>query len=505
MRDLQINHVLRYATNEGPRAGYRGQTAAKEYQMSSSEQAPEPTMDEILASIRKIIADDEQQEEAAQEQGGPAPEAAAPSEGQGSLAEDIENALNQPAGEAAPAAPPAAEEDIFDLTNEVTEEITAATQTAAAAAPVAEPAAMPEPAPEPAAVAEMPAPPPEAVMTPPSELQDLPHAGADVLSGTPMTESPLPEDAAGFGTPEAGTPAGPEGDVVMGQAETGDAPAPAAAPEAPVQAPEPVAEAAAEMPAEPVEPAAAPPAADAGAFEMPAPTPLETEQQPAASMSEPVEPPQEPLAAALEPDTAAAPVMQEEASGLPEAPETGGDLAAGGAEVAGPGGVETADVQAEGDAEFPAGDGAIPQPEAPSEPLSPSAGEPPVFAEAAGDAAMPEGEDLSQIAAAMQTEAAPEPVVPDQPAAAPEPEDIAAQLAAGETLETEQPGPQEPDPQPAAGTASAAAQGEGSGKSLEETVGEMLRPMLREWLDENMPRLVQKSLSEELGSGGDKS
>ncbi|RME98361.1 MAG: DUF2497 domain-containing protein, partial [Alphaproteobacteria bacterium] len=64
---------------------------------------------------------------------------------------------------------------------------------------------------------------------------------------------------------------------------------------------------------------------------------------------------------------------------------------------------------------------------------------------------------------------------------------------------------QEPDPQPAAGTAVAAAQGEGSGKSLEETVGEMLRPMLREWLDENMPRLVQKSLSEELGSGGDKS
>ena len=40
--------------------GLAGAIAAREYYMSSTEQAPEPTMDEILASIRKIIADDEE-------------------------------------------------------------------------------------------------------------------------------------------------------------------------------------------------------------------------------------------------------------------------------------------------------------------------------------------------------------------------------------------------------------------------------------------------------------
>ncbi|MDH3582013.1 MAG: DUF2497 domain-containing protein, partial [Hyphomicrobiales bacterium] len=55
--------------------------------MSSTEQAPEPTMDEILASIRKIIADDdeapaEQQDTAA----APAESAAA---GEPNLADDI--------------------------------------------------------------------------------------------------------------------------------------------------------------------------------------------------------------------------------------------------------------------------------------------------------------------------------------------------------------------------------------------------------------------------------
>ena len=80
--------------------------------MSSSEQAPEPTMDEILASIRKIISDDEpgdaQQPEAA------APETAAPADD--GLADDLANAL----GDAPPAQEPG--DDILDLTEVVPEQ-----------------------------------------------------------------------------------------------------------------------------------------------------------------------------------------------------------------------------------------------------------------------------------------------------------------------------------------------------------------------------------------------
>lgn len=42
----------------------------------------------------------------------------------------------------------------------------------------------------------------------------------------------------------------------------------------------------------------------------------------------------------------------------------------------------------------------------------------------------------------------------------------------------------------------------GSGqKSLEDSVKEMLRPMLREWLDENMPRILESALRDELQAG----
>lgn len=40
------------------------------------------------------------------------------------------------------------------------------------------------------------------------------------------------------------------------------------------------------------------------------------------------------------------------------------------------------------------------------------------------------------------------------------------------------------------------AVGATSGRSLEDTVATMLRPMLRDWLDENMPRLVHKALQD---------
>jgi cell pole-organizing protein PopZ len=38
----------------------------------------------------------------------------------------------------------------------------------------------------------------------------------------------------------------------------------------------------------------------------------------------------------------------------------------------------------------------------------------------------------------------------------------------------------------------------GIGKSMEDTVVELLRPLLREWLDKNMPRLIEPALKAEL-------
>jgi cell pole-organizing protein PopZ len=42
------------------------------------------------------------------------------------------------------------------------------------------------------------------------------------------------------------------------------------------------------------------------------------------------------------------------------------------------------------------------------------------------------------------------------------------------------------------------------GRSLEDTVKDMLRPMLRQWLNENMPRIVEKVAREEMLSRTDR-
>jgi hypothetical protein len=49
------------------------------------------------------------------------------------------------------------------------------------------------------------------------------------------------------------------------------------------------------------------------------------------------------------------------------------------------------------------------------------------------------------------------------------------------------------------GTHAAASPLEASSKTLEDSVKDMLRPMLRQWLDENMPRMVTAALKDELG------
>lgn len=51
------------------------------------------------------------------------------------------------------------------------------------------------------------------------------------------------------------------------------------------------------------------------------------------------------------------------------------------------------------------------------------------------------------------------------------------------------PSPTAPDPGPAVG---------GSGKTVEDLVKEMLRPMLKEWLDRNLPPMVERYVEREI-------
>jgi cell pole-organizing protein PopZ len=44
-----------------------------------------------------------------------------------------------------------------------------------------------------------------------------------------------------------------------------------------------------------------------------------------------------------------------------------------------------------------------------------------------------------------------------------------------------------------------------TGRTLEDTVADLLRPMLRDWLDANMPRIVEKALRVELAANAQRS
>lgn len=61
---------------------------------------------------------------------------------------------------------------------------------------------------------------------------------------------------------------------------------------------------------------------------------------------------------------------------------------------------------------------------------------------------------------------------------------------------------------PAAQTATLAARPAAApgaqGRTLEDTVVELLRPMLRQWLDANMPRIVEKTLRAEMSEDSKK-
>ena len=162
--------------------------------MSSTERAPEPTMEEILASIRRIISDDESNsaKRSAAPQSQDDDEALELSEGEAEseaddkIINDIARVLS--GGAVAPVEAAEEEEDILDLTAElgglepVEEEVEAVELVAEAEAPAPEPEFLPEPqelepAPEPveeeAARPEAAAPEPEVAAGPAQASQPL--------------------------------------------------------------------------------------------------------------------------------------------------------------------------------------------------------------------------------------------------------------------------------------------------------------------------------------------
>ncbi len=150
--------------------------------MSNTEQATEPTMEEILSSIRKIISDDDQEETA-------------------SAAEPVAAADPEPAPAAVPEDDPG--DDIFELTEVVTEE-----------APVEEVSAEEAPAEEALFDTE-----PEeeaAELIDPDSVDDLEFVAAEpeveeaiqpepepAMDYAPVEESPLEADADGLLSPKA--------------------------------------------------------------------------------------------------------------------------------------------------------------------------------------------------------------------------------------------------------------------------------------------------------------
>ena len=88
-----------------------------------------------------------------------------------------------------------------------------------------------------------------------------------------------------------------------------------------------------------------------------------------------------------------------------------------------------------------------------------------------------------------------EAIQPEESAAmeADQPEDEAAPFWPSEVpaWQSEEPEP-EPEPEPVAAQVNGGAHHDAVGKTLEDSIKDMLRPMLRQWLDENMPRLVRE-------------
>jgi hypothetical protein len=146
----------------------------------------------------------------------------------------------------------------------------------------------------------------------------------------------------------------------------------------------------------------------------------------------------------------------------------------------------------------------ISEDEAPAAPEPPAAREAPSVAEAPAAPAQEEEDvleltnKLSEPSAAIETHGDLD-VMPQAPAAAPppevEPEPVAAAGAHDDALLS-----------PPAAAAAAMAFGQLSktvmmpaeGRTLEDVVRELLRPLLKAWLDEHLPGIVQTAVAEEV-------
>jgi cell pole-organizing protein PopZ len=391
-------------------------------QMSSSEQASEPTMDEILASIRKIISDDGPGAEGAPQPEAAAPEPAAPA-GDG-LAEDLANALNDTP------APVEEPDDILDLTQiveghpQAAEPQTEAPQGDALQAVLGD---MPE---EPAA--------PEPMPAPEVAQGDQGENVGDVNIEALLAEAGV-QDTVVEAPSEPQAPSGDDLSAMIGHLDD------SAAPEAEEAS---ISEALSAM--TPLDDTAAPEAEEASISEaLSAMTP---------QADEPV------AEAALDAAMAeiAMPEVEAAAAAPVEAGLNAGELTPEVIEQAAPvaESPELADI-----------------PEVPD--VSEAVAEAPIQEDASFEISEEVMADATQIAEPVS-----EPEVPVEAAA------LAAVIE--EPVAAESP---EPAEEQVSKEVVEVAPASSEGKTLEDSVKDLLRPMLREWLDDNMERIVQSEVA----------
>jgi cell pole-organizing protein PopZ len=416
--------------------------------MSSSEQASEPTMDEILASIRKIISDDGPGAEGAPQPEAAAPEPAAPA-GDG-LAEDLANALNDTP------APVEEPDDILDLTQiveghpQAAEPQTEAPQGDALQAVLGD---MPE---EPAA--------PEPMPAPEVAQGDQGENVGDVNIEALLAEAGV-QDTVVEAPSEPQAPSGDDLSAMIGHLDD------SAAPEAEEAS---ISEALSAM--TPLDDTAAPEAEEASISEaLSAMTPLDDTAAPEAeeaSISEALSAmtPQadEPVAeAALDAAMAEIAMPEVEAAAAAAAPmEAGlnaGELTPEVIEQAAPvaESPELADI-----------------PEVPD--VSEAVAEAPIQEDASFEISEEVMADATQIAEPVS-----EPEVPVEAAAA-----LAAVIEEPAAAESPEPAEEQVSKEVVE-----VAPASSEGKTLEDSVKDLLRPMLREWLDDNMERIVQSEVA----------
>jgi cell pole-organizing protein PopZ len=405
--------------------------------MSSTERAPEPTMEEILASIRRIIKDDDTGQAKAK--------VAAPSqqdeeslEGEGEADSRIIDDIARVLSAGTPSSAADEEEEILDLTAELgglefvndDEPETLALE--------------PEPAPQEAQAA--PEPEPAQAQTAPAPQMEMPQAPPPVAAEAPMApQAPVAPPApaqAQAPQPSASLEAASALERAIAALRAGQVPTSttpqaepfyfqAAAQPEPMPQPEPMG-----MPEPEPIPMAIPMATPEPQFEThPDQEPqfeAEPQREPEPTFEFRMEPEPEPVAEPEELETELV-LTEVEMTVVTDAEEEPVDFEAAPAE-----------------------------PETEKAPFWPS------------ETTSWEPSETTS----WEEEASPEPEPEPEPEFEPEPEPVAAQV-----------------------NGSGAHGYEAASKTLEDSVKDMLRPMLRQWLDENMPRMVTAALKDELGAG----